>query len=380
MKSRVLLFFAITLPLLAVVPAFNLWSFALEETPREKTFGQFLKGRRNTLYRIDASLPTLYRQLYFYGLSTDPKMVIIGYDDWLFLGDLFEKTISRKRWPATDEDLQKIQDIAAATMAWRDWLTDHGVRLFMIQIAPDKASVYADQMPGWARPVAGYVTDALIAQADAGIYLDSRRALVESRESLAVPVFYRTDTHWNNVGGWLGYRDLVQAIRAREPAAGLAPLAVVAPEQVWIEPARDRTAGDLGDFLRIQSLLHDLEIPIRFEIGRPLITEARDFNSGEQVQVSDDTRVNPPTAPLLLRSPNALNQARLLWLRDSFGIAMSPFIAATFSESLHLHYSLCPPEELTRLVDTFRPDYVIVTVVERAALSKVFTLPPPRDG
>ncbi|HEU4853968.1 MAG TPA: hypothetical protein VFS89_01615 [Nitrosospira sp.] len=80
---------------------------------------------------------------------------------------------------------------------------------------------------------------------------------------------------------------------------------------------------------------------------------------------------------LLVKSKNALNQKRVLWLRDSFGTAIAPFMAATFSETLQLHYAAAHPELLARLVDTYKPDYVFITVVERGARRKRFGSFPP---
>ena len=57
--------------------------------------------------------------------------------------------------------------------------------------------------------------------------------------------------------------------------------------------------------------------------------------------------------------------------------AMSPFMAATFTETLQLHYDEAHPELFARMVETFKPDYVFITVVERAARRKRFGTPPP---
>jgi len=75
--------------------------------------------------------------------------------------------------------------------------------------------------------------------------------------------------------------------------------------------------------------------------------------------------------------PCTLNGKKVLWLRDSFGTAMAPFMAATFSETLQIHYETADTALLARLVETFKPDYVFVTVVERAARRKRFGSVPP---
>ena len=58
---------------------------------------------------------------------------------------------------------------------------------------------------------------------------------------------------------------------------------------------------------------------------------------------------------------------------------MSNLMAATFSEVVQIHWSeaLNPGGRFVELVDKFKPDFVFITVVERAARSQNFTVFPP---
>lgn len=81
-------------------------------------------------------------------------------------------------------------------------------------------------------------------------------------------------------------------------------------------------------------------------------------------------------------SPRARNKKRVLWLRDSFGLALAPFLAATFTETIEIHWSEAlrsHGKQLVELVDSWDPDYVIVTVVERDALSGALAQYPVGD-
>ena len=69
---------------------------------------------------------------------------------------------------------------------------------------------------------------------------------------------------------------------------------------------------------------------------------------------------------------------KVLWLRDSFGRAMSPLMAATFPEALQLHYEVVDSKRFVQLIDAFKPDYVFISVVERETFSANFRhFPPP---
>jgi hypothetical protein len=94
-------------------------------------------------------------------------------------------------------------------------------------------------------------------------------------------------------------------------------------------------------------------------------------------EMDGNPQVHTAQRPLLVKSEQALNQKRVLWLRDSFGTAMAPFMAVTFSETLQLHYDAANPELFARLVNSFKPDYVFITVVERGARRKRFGSLPP---
>jgi hypothetical protein len=126
-------------------------------------------------------------------------------------------------------------------------------------------------------------------------------------------------------------------------------------------------------------ILRDSEVVIEIDSERPIETEQYDFDfDTEPLRVSEgNPKIDSQERPLLVKSKHALNPKRVLWLRDSFGGAMAPFMAATFTETLQLHYGQTDPTLFARLVETYKPDYVFITVVERGARNKWFENLPP---
>lgn len=62
-------------------------------------------------------------------------------------------------------------------------------------------------------------------------------------------------------------------------------------------------------------------------------------------------------------------------MRDSFGTAFAPFMAATFTDTLQIHNHSALANDgllLKQLVNSYKPDYVFSMVVERNALSLLF--------
>src|SRR5690606_31041555 len=138
-----------------------------------------------------------------------------------------------------------------------------------------------------------------------------------------------------------------------------------------------RAGGDLANFLRISDRLADEE-PIMALTELAIQTSRSDFLSGAQVEEGGNPEIASPKSPLRVRSESALNQTRVLWLRDSFGTSMAPWMAATFSDVLQLHWdeALKPDGRLAELIDEWKPHYVFVTVVERASRSERFMRAP----
>ena len=78
-----------------------------------------------------------------------------------------------------------------------------------------------------------------------------------------------------------------------------------------------------------------------------------------------------------MRTEGALNNKKVLWLRDSFGSAMSQLMALTFSDVLEVHNDMKLDARFAQLVEDWKPDYVFVTVVERTFKAVPFTSDPP---
>jgi len=204
MKRKVLIFVCVALLALAVVPAINL-KLGTEKKGYER-WSKFV------LYNLDFALP--YRSRFFYslGISTDPKQVIIGKNDWLYLGDQYEKTITTMRRGAIAEDVEAAKKIGFATKSWEQWLKLKGVRLFQVMLGPNKSTIYPEFLPDWAHPAADSVTNTLLTNVSQGLYVDTSSALRTAKSEFSEPLYYQTDTHWNSLGAWVAFRALGKSV------------------------------------------------------------------------------------------------------------------------------------------------------------------------
>ena len=371
MKKKVIIFISLSLILLTIAPVINL---NLDNKPTK--VGQKWWSR-SLLYNIDFGLPLLSRFLYPLGISTNPNQVIIGKNDWLYLGDLYGgKTITVTRQGASTKDVLIAKKIGLATKSWEQWLKNRGVQLYLIMIAADKSSIYPEYLPDWAQPNINSVTNNLMANVSQDIYVDTRPDLKAAKIDLEELLYFQTDTHWNSLGAWVALRALTKAIDLKGEG-----LHWLSDKQIQVTSVTDREGGDLARFLRMDEILlaKSSNVSIKIDSEKPIETEQYDFETGELKVSEGNPPVGAPKHPILVKSKHALNKKKVLWLRDSFGGAMSPFMAVTFSETLQLHYDVTNPKSFAKLVESYKPDYVFITVVERGARGKWFENLPPSN-
>ena len=72
-------------------------------------------------------------------------------------------------------------------------------------------------------------------------------------------------------------------------------------------------------------------------------------------------------------SKDALNKKKLLWIRDSFGIANSPLYQATFEQIIQINHNYVDNNMFHLLIDQEKPDYVIFQVIERSIYTSIYT-------
>lgn len=364
MKHRAIVFLAALLASLLIVPAVNL--------SRAPNFDS-IKWEKSFFYNMDFASGFAAKLLYPLGISINPRSVVIGSGGWLFLGDAFEATLSAARQSPAAGDVQLTKQIGVAAAAWDAYLASKGVQLFRVMIGPNKGSIYPEHLPRWAQPISPNATDALFAGTGNVLYVDLRAPLLEAKAHQEADLYYRLDTHWNNLGSAMAFRAFAQQVGA------------AAPELQWpssdvyhVKSSQEVKGGDLANFLRLPTHLSDTRLDIRAS-DLPVQTTQIDFDTQKVLHTGGHLTTIPPSKPVLIRSTHALNNKKVLWLRDSFGDSMSLLMEATFSDVLQLHWheAIKPGGRLVQLVETWKPDYVFFTVVERDARNGWFTVPPP---
>ena len=317
---------------------------------------------RNVLYKADFLLENFNRLIYPIGISTNAKQVVIGKNDWLFLGDEYQDTISIKRHGGSHVDAEVIKKIAQNSALWKAYFSTHGVQAFHVIVGADKDSIYPEFLPQWAQAHGNSITTQLLQNTSEGVYVDTRPALFDAKSQFAEPLYYRTDTHWNSIGGWVAYTALARHIEKNDVTIRWLQFNEIQPVVL-----NDKQGGDLTKFLHMRKKFSEPDFAIKIKGTQSFDIKSMDYHTQELLYSGKNIAIDTPERPILVHSKNALNKKRVLWLRDSFGTGMSAYMTATFSEVLQSQYITVNAQQIMTMVEEFKPDYVFITVVERGA-------------
>lgn len=349
---------------LLIVPLINL-SFGNLQSKRGVPW-----WNKAVLYNFDFALPPYNYLLQKLTISANPDNVIIGRKQWFFLGDAHNRTLSTKREGVLPEISANADNIAFAMQLRSQWFKSKGVKWVEVMICPDKDVVYSEFVPKWAQHAPISPTDALMKVSDPTLYFYPLQEMLSAKQNFSQSLYYKTDTHWNNIGGWLGYQALAKRIQA-----GLPEVHWLTKEQFKIREVESHDGGDLVNFLLLSPWIKDdyFKEEIIGHQQDPL--EAVDYEKG-QVITGDYHFSREPQ--ILYRSPRALNHKRVLWLRDSFAHSMMPYVIPTFSDLLLVNYIHLDFTQLSKIVEEFKPEIVLISTVERDAFLPWFSfLSPP---
>lgn len=313
----------------------------------------------NILYRVNPFLVE-------HGISTSPDSVIVGYDDWLFLGDQYASTISKNRLGSDHiEVIERSNNIISSLDKWDSFFRSKGVKSFSIILGPNKSTVYSDKLPVWAKTPDYSLSHHLY---NSPIYVNSIDDLRYARKT--AETYYRTDTHWNSYGASVAFENYLNKL-VKDVDINLPPSSWSKVSHIDI-----RKGGDLSRFLGIDAVTNDVEVFTG--INKTSNHTVYDYNDGDIIYSGSQKNFGNNHDLSLIENKHALNDIKVLWLSDSFGDALLPYMTDTFRSVLKQHWSqVIGRSKLPELVLDWKPDLVLYTIVERSSLEEVFTVRPP---
>lgn len=263
------------------------------------------------------------------------EQVILGSDGWLYFSDTLPDYMGQGM---SDTELRHLANDLALMQEYIESQGKH----FIFTVAPNKNSIYSEHMPEYIENRRSESNAARV-----GAYLDAAGVnyldlfdILGNEENL----YYKTDTHWNSRGAALAADGLLNMLD-RGGDYSTASFAV-----------SEEHRGDLYEML--------------YPAGRA--TETATVYGGEFSYVCESDP-NGGNAITIKTSCDGGSGGLMCW-RDSFGIALYPylaqsFVAATFSRSADYNLTLADSA-----------DTVIIELVERNLsniLSREPTFPAP---
>ena len=289
-----------------------------------------------------ASLVRWYGESRYFWLGVSPSSAVIkGRDGWLFYAD------DGGAEDAANESLLgpgELEAWRASLIRTRDWLHRRGIA-YVFTIAPDKHVIYPENLPSTLNRVN------LMSREDQ-LEKVCREAAIPSADlrtavAAAKPperIYFKTDTHWNDRGAFVAYRQIIGAVKTQAPL-----VAEAWTRDDFVAAEREIEGQDLARMIGLMRVLREMDLTL----------VARRIRHAHVVEPAGA----PPTAEegrLVTEIPGS-TLPRAVVFRDSFASRLVPFLSEHFSRAVYLWQNDFDPD----VIEKEHPDVVIQEIVSR---------------
>lgn len=281
--------------------------------------------------------------------KTSPNsMVHIGKNGWLFYKGNENVEIGKGEYYYNEEQLKNTLTNIERIY---NYITSQGIEMVFV-LVPSKASVYPEYISGGNYTVQDTLIDqcADYFSANSSIpFINLKDTLIEGKAERLV--YYRTDTHWNDEGEYLGYTILINSLNK---------LGLIKTQPVAINLAPQKRLGGLSNMLGINAdifqepyLASTIPSPNAIQVKSGAHYEKMVRLLNDQVEASWYRYFENESA----------EELRALVLSDScfvFGNA-SALLAEHFSSLDLMNFRMATPE----IIAESNPDLIIFEITER---------------
>jgi alginate O-acetyltransferase complex protein AlgJ len=225
--------------------------------------------------------------------------------------------------------------------------TDQSGGTFLLVIPPDKSTVYSKYMPDEI-PVIGQASnfDRLVERikSDSNIQvLDLRPVFMNMSETSQI--YYKTDSHWNCLGAFYAYNEIVSKLADLHPN-----LQAYTLSDFQIIPSQNSLL-DLPSSMGLNLKEEAMDAVPKFDVKLSILPALDGVNIGKSLRIVTNSKKDLPD---------------LIIFHDSFyNACLDKFIEPTVSRTISLHYGDAGLGEQLNLIEKEKPDIVIFEFVER---------------
>jgi len=298
-----------------------------------------------------------------YNTSISHKKAVVGKDGYLFLGNAYsrviDKTNGKFNYNDTDTD---IDDWTTKLKKLQNIYEEQGIE-FILVIAPNKHSIYSDKLPDNVKYAKGKtITDTTMKYA-----LKKHIHMLNLKEDLLkvknrYPLYFRTDTHWNNFGAAIGFEETMEFLNITYNKRYTVP--IYRTKKISAMP------GDLSKFLKIDKILGKY-YEDNFQISTNQKNKICCGNIDDKhilkkcCKLDSNTEIDVNKGDKYTINKYALNKKKLLLICDSFAEKNSLLYNITFETIWRFHYNHLNGSDLDKFVNKNKPDIIIYQIVER---------------
>lgn len=286
----------------------------------------------------------LWTNFNFYILNeSTTDSVLIGKNDgdrsltWLFFqgndgANPVEETQGRLTF--SEEEKNKISDkIVLNTQK----LAEKNIEVFFV-IMPNKENLYREKFPDSIKIYENETrTEKLINYLQNDLKMKNviyiKDALEEAKKENLL--YYRQDTHWNDYGAFIGFKDIVSKI---EDNYNNFEHKVEYSEEMILQK-------DLSDMLGIKSILKDVEPTVKFMEEKSYYEEVYETVNRVVITECEDPEIDKT----------------VIIVGDSFRLTMIPYFSKLYKKVVYIHRC----EYQNDLIEKYNPDIIICQVLER---------------
>jgi hypothetical protein len=289
---------------------------------------------RKYLSRVD------FYYTYFMTKEIASSQVVEGDNNWLFYKSSTDGNSIGDYEGTNRYSLSEMDNILNQAIATQEKLNACNIK-FVIMVAPNKENIYSEYMPITYTHAEVSSTDLLIDYlATHGVnIINPKQELLEHHDEFQL--YYSYDTHWNQLGAYIGVKNVLESWNIDEPALDERTISSYQLAGNYHSCGQD----DLAELIGLRDKTFNDEIEYEVE-G----TETMNWEEFDKA----------PNDVQYFYNSDAKIKAKILLVGDSFRISMIPSLREMFSDVYVAHrvyYS-------TDLLE-IEPDYLIAEYVER---------------
>ena len=294
--------------------------------------------------------------LYFIGVSSDPQKVALGKNGFFFLGNSYngviDQTTGKLRFDETELNSWKL-----SFQQRQKFLQILGIP-FLAVMVPNQHSVYEEYLPDYIVPAKENVFDQIIKSGPGFNLLHLKDTLIASKVFWGDYLYNKTDSHWSEIGAYVGYRKIIDQLKTSLPK--IIPI-LLEKEDFIIDY---NPGGQNKKLLNITTPVDDFEVQ--------LLRSSKWNEKLVKTTYNGDTLPFDPYQFISYHEKAVVyNQGKpytVLIYEDSFSIRLSVFLNQTFGKIIYCHYSDPESYEYSTLVEKFKPDLVLYEFGEQSLL------------